>query len=138
MVFTASQSSYANPILDFIDPKKEYFQHRLYRNNCSLSEQGFFVKDLRIISNRSLQDMVLVDNSAASFAFQMENGIPMLPFYDNKNDNELKGLTQFLLSLEFISDVRTVLKEKFKLSELTTLVEPSNLVKQLYNKEELK
>jgi CTD small phosphatase-like protein 2 len=39
------------------------------------------VKDLRII-NRNLSDMVLVDNAAYSYAFQLENGIPILPFYE--------------------------------------------------------
>jgi len=31
IVFTASHQAYADSILDYIDPKRELFQHRLYR-----------------------------------------------------------------------------------------------------------
>lgn len=35
--------------------------------------------------------MILVDNAAYSYAFQLENGIPILPFYEGK-DYELSAL----------------------------------------------
>ena len=41
------------------------------------------MKDLRIIANRSLKDMVIVDNAVYSFAFQLDNGIPIVPFYSD-------------------------------------------------------
>jgi len=31
ILFTASHSSYANVVLDYIDPDRRLFQHRLYR-----------------------------------------------------------------------------------------------------------
>lgn len=40
-----------------------------------------YVKDLRVI-NRSLTDMVLVDNAAYSYAYQMDNGVPIIPYYE--------------------------------------------------------
>jgi CTD small phosphatase-like protein 2 len=45
-----------------------------------------YVKDLRVIGNRNMNDMLLVDNAAYSFGFQLENGLPIIPFYDNKED----------------------------------------------------
>jgi len=36
--------------------------------------------------------LVLVDNAAYSYAWQLDNGIPIVPFYDNKEDRELWGL----------------------------------------------
>lgn len=39
-----------------------------------------FVKDLRVI-NRNLSDMILIDNAAYSYSFQLDNGIPIIPFY---------------------------------------------------------
>jgi CTD small phosphatase-like protein 2 len=30
--------------------------------------------------------MVLVDNAAYSYIFQLDNGIPIIPFYDSKSD----------------------------------------------------
>ena len=57
------------------------------------------MKDLRIIKNRHLKDIILVDNSAYSYGIQVNNGVPILPFYDDKNDTELKDLVQFLTNI---------------------------------------
>lgn len=35
---------------------------------------------------RDLKNVVLVDNAAYSFGFQISNGIPIIPYYDNKSD----------------------------------------------------
>ena len=43
------------------------------------------VKDLRVI-DRLLTDMVLVDNAAYSYIYQMDNGIPILPDYHGNTD----------------------------------------------------
>ena len=55
-------------------------------------KKGHYIKDLRIIKNRNLKDMVIVDNLLTSFGFQLDNGIPILEFKDNENDTELKHL----------------------------------------------
>lgn len=68
IIFTASHACYANVVLDHLDPKKQWIQHRLYRESCVQSAEGFYIKDLRVI-NRDLKDMVLVDNAGYSFAF---------------------------------------------------------------------
>ena len=73
------------------------------------------MKDLRVIANRNLQDMILVDNAAYSFGFQIDNGVPIIPFYENKNDKELKDLIPFLKTLAKVSDVREILKKTFKM-----------------------
>ena len=41
------------------------------------------IKDLRVIKNRMLKDMLVLDNNCLSFAFNINNGVPILPFYDN-------------------------------------------------------
>lgn len=52
-VYTASEKSYANAILDRIDPKQKYFKNRLYRDKCSKavleSDRTVYLKDLRCI-----------------------------------------------------------------------------------------
>ncbi len=53
VIFTASSPSYANVVLDYLDPEKKYISHRLYRQHCTPSK-GFFLKDLRIVTNRPL------------------------------------------------------------------------------------
>ena len=75
-----------------------------------------YLKDLRILGNRDLKDIVLVDNAAYSFGQHVNNGIPIIPFYNNKNDTELRDLTDFILKdLINANDVREVLKNHLKL-----------------------
>jgi len=79
------------------------------------TEEGVYVKDLRVIANRNMQDMILVDNAAYSFGYQIENGIPIVPFYDNKDDLELKHLIPYLKFLSSAKDPREINKITFKL-----------------------
>lgn len=81
VVFTASHQTYADAILNYLDPDNQLIQHRLYRHHCYLTPENYYVKDLRIIANRPLKDMVLIDNSVYSFAYQLSNGVPIVPFY---------------------------------------------------------
>lgn len=53
IIFTASHYSYADAILDELDPEGELFQHRLYRHHCHVLGNELHVKDLRIL-NRNL------------------------------------------------------------------------------------
>ena len=91
----------------------------MYRENCVVTDEGIYIKDLRILGNRSLQDSVLVDNAAYSFGYQVENGIPIAPYYDNKEDQELKHLIPYLKSMLNVRDVRDVNKQTFKLQSYT-------------------
>jgi len=91
------------------------------------------VKDLRII-DRDLENMVLVDNAAYSYAYQIDNGIPILPYYHGRNDFELKALQSYIESM-LLNDMRKVNKKTFKLhlyeeyfSDLEKLVEDLYLV----------
>ena len=114
IVFTASHKCYADVVLNYLDPYKQYIQHRLYRDSCVYTDEGVYVKDLRVIGNRNLQDLILVDNAAYSFGFQIENGIPIIPFYENKTDQELKHLIPFLKRLSTMKDPREIIKKTFK------------------------
>ena len=85
-MFTASSQDYADQVIDIIDPTGSLIQFRLYRQHCYATEDGHFIKDLRVIRNRNLADMLLVDNSVHSFGFQLDNGVPIIPFYDDPTD----------------------------------------------------
>lgn len=67
------------------------------------------------MGNRDLKDVVIVDNAVYSFGYHLENGIPIIPFYFNKNDTELMTLTVYLKSLANVRDVREVNRRVFKL-----------------------
>jgi CTD small phosphatase-like protein 2 len=56
---------------------------------------------------------VLVDNSVYSFAFQLENGIPIVNFYEDPNDEEMLHLTFYLECLRDCDDVRFKNRDAF-------------------------
>ena len=113
MIFTASHSCYANVVLNILDPHNEFITFRLFRDQCLQTNEGIFIKDLRIIANRSLDNMLIVDNATYSFGFQVENGIPIVPFYDNPNDTELLDLMVYLQRLTQEQDVRKINNKLF-------------------------
>ena len=106
VVFTASHQSYADEVLDKLDPKRELIAKRLYRDHCLQTAEGIYIKDLRIIKNRTLKEVVIVDNAVYSFGYQLDNGIPIIPYYDNPKDEELLHLIHYLDCLENSKDMR--------------------------------
>jgi CTD small phosphatase-like protein 2 len=56
-----------------------------------------------------------VDLSLQAFGFQVDNGIPVESWFDDKSDTGLLRLLPFLESLVGVDDVRPVITEKFHL-----------------------
>lgn len=118
VVFTAAEQDYADAILDVLDTEN-LINHRMYRQHCINIDDKYFVKDLRILEDRDIKDIVLVDNSIISMAFNIDNGIPVAPFYRwTKNDEELLFLHSYLDELYHIEDIRDHNREKFKLQDI--------------------
>ena len=92
--------------MNLIDPQGTLIDFRLYREHCFETNEGIFIKDLRVIRNRDLKDVILVDNSVYSFGFQLNNGVPIIPYFNDPNDQELVYLAQYVLSLSLEDDVR--------------------------------
>ena len=103
VVFTASISKYADPLLDLID-KKGYCPYRLFREHCTLINTTF-VKDLQRLG-RDIKNIIIVDNSPVSYALHPENGLPILTWFEDKSDRELYKITPILQFLSSVSDVR--------------------------------
>ena len=149
IIYTASHQAYADTILDYLDPNKSLFSYRLYRNNCfkiKLGDETVYVKDLRIFKGVDLKNIVIIDNSVLSFAFQLENGIPILPFYNNKSDNEMKVLEDYLISISKKEDLRVENSKYIKLQifrkmtnesySSTSEKDTNSLINQSYETEE--
>ena len=96
-IFTAAMKNYADTILDYIDPKNEYFQFRLYRDACIPIQNKLYIKDLRIIKDYDPSNVILMDNSLYSFMNQPSNGMLVNSFYTNHNDNQLINAKSFLI-----------------------------------------
>lgn len=115
IVFTASHKCYADQVMNYLDPTNELIHHRLYRENC-LSTSGIFIKDLRIFINRRQEDIIIVDNSAYCFAYQLEHGIPIISWFDDYNDKELFKLIEYLKILAHAPDICEVNRRTFHLN----------------------
>lgn len=96
-VFTSAERDYAQTIVDYLNEKKGNIRGILSREHCYQTKNGLLIKDLRIIKNRNLSQIVLVDNMVHSFGLQIENGVPILCFTNQKNDKELLGLEKMLI-----------------------------------------
>jgi CTD small phosphatase-like protein 2 len=117
VVFTASCKNYADTILDYLDPDNKYFPHRFYRETCWKTPEGVYIKDLRVFHQWKLEDIILVDNAVYSFGFQLDNGIPIFPYYKGKDDKQLLYLKEYL-KLIANKDLLKDLKKTFKMTEL--------------------
>jgi len=110
VVFTASLSKYADPVLDLLDVNKAVHQ-RLFREGC-VQHQGSFVKDLGRLG-RPLARTCIVDNSPASYLFHPQNAIPIETWFDNPADTELLDLMPFLRELAKADDMRPLIAKKY-------------------------
>jgi Dullard-like phosphatase family protein len=118
-IFTAGNHWYANPILDYLDPKKELIQHRFFRNHCTkIEEYDFYVKDLRIFKGIDLKNILFIDNYVYSFAFQLENGIPVVPFMGDPHDKELIKIIRYLKFVSGSEDMRVHNEKLFQLKKI--------------------
>ena len=76
-----------------------------------------------IILDRDKEKMIIVDNSIVSFAFDLDNGVPINSFMGTEEDDrELLFLFSFLEEIAEVKDVRENIAASFKLSELQSSV----------------
>lgn len=118
IMFTASLQKYADAVMDEIDPTGSLFEYRLYRNNCTqikVENQIYYIKDLRVLKNISLDDIVIIDNSVLSFAFHLDNGIPILSYYRGDDEIEMNSLVKLLDNLADVPQIKTKLRSLMKL-----------------------
>ena len=112
-IFTASVPEYADAVINYLDPENKFIKFRLYRNNCVNVGDLLKVKNLKIFKNIPLKKIVLVDNNMYSFAPQLNNGILINSFINDKNDNELSNVLSYLINYILPSDDVRKVNEQF-------------------------
>ena len=103
VLFTAATASYAEAILELIDPDQEFFSHVLSRKHCLIEEDETLpLKDLSKVEGRSLSKMILLDDATEQIELNEDNAIQICPFGDNMGEDcELEGFA--LLAKEIAS-----------------------------------
>ena len=109
VIFTASISDYANPLLDQLDPMKK-ISHRLFREHCTKTDNGLFIKDLNRLG-RDLKNVIIIDNNPVSFIANKANGLPILTWHSIQSDNELIKLIPLLTYLSNVDDIRPIINK---------------------------
>jgi len=109
VVFTASLATYADAVLDLLDIHK-VVDWRLFRESCS-PVTGTYVKDLGRMG-RPIEDIIIIDNSPHSYAFNPLNAIPVQSWFSDQSDTELLTLVPILerLALPTVRDVKIELQ----------------------------
>eukprot|EP01126_Amoeba_proteus_P013991 TRINITY_DN1603_c0_g1_i19.p1 TRINITY_DN1603_c0_g1~~TRINITY_DN1603_c0_g1_i19.p1 ORF type:complete len:302 (-),score=52.60 TRINITY_DN1603_c0_g1_i19:155-1060(-) len=104
VIFTASLSKYAEPLLDKLDIHK-VIDWRLFRESCTFV-QGTYVKDMCRMG-RDMKRILIIDNSPHAFAFNPESAIPCESWFDDYEDCELYDLIPILTGLaeESVEDI---------------------------------
>ncbi len=73
--------------------------------------------------DREASDIIIVDNSIMSFAFDLDNGVPINSYLGTEEDDkEMLFLYAFLEECATVPDVREKIKESFKLSYLQSTI----------------
>jgi len=96
VVFTASLSKYADPVLDLLDVHK-VIDYRLFREHCTCINDTY-IKDMSIMG-RPIESVFIIDNSPHAYSLQPENAMPCLSWFDDYDDNELLGFIPILQKL---------------------------------------
>lgn len=112
-VYTASTSDYADTIMDVVDPSRTMFCARLSREHC-LPVGQMNIKNMSIFEGK---DVIIVDNLIYSFAFHMDQGIPICAFVDDPMDVELQDLAEILENLPYYESLTALLQDLLGLGE---------------------
>lgn len=113
-LFTSSYSCYCDPIVNNTVPVVT--KSRFYNTSLINSANGL-QKDLSLVStSRMPKSLIMLDNSPLSIVTsQRENVYVVDPFRgDDPDDQELVALIPFLLAVDNLKDVRSILHRRIK------------------------
>ena len=107
VIFTASLSKYAEPLVEILDPEK-LCSYKLFREHCTFMNNAF-VKDLTRLG-RPMNSLLILDNSPVAYMLQPENAMPCVSWYEDMADRELPRTAVLLERIAYEEDVRKVIR----------------------------
>ena len=132
IIFTASYQNYADLAINGIDIDKR-IKYRLYRQH-TMKIGNTVIKDLSKLG-RDLKKIIIIDNCSENYSLQPKNGINLIDFTGNNNDDILLYLKKDLIDLykKNPDDVRPYLKQiqinmNKRANELINLNKNKNLI----------
>ena len=112
LIFTAAKKSYANDILNTLDPNR-HIPYRLTRQNCA-GKGRRLAKDVRILKNRNPKNIIAVDNEPCYWSQESrDNLIPISNFEGHEEGKVLEHLEEYLNMLFEEDDIRVSNRKYF-------------------------
>ena len=98
IIFTEDTQDYGDELINGLEKKNIYFEHRFYRQH-TVKIDNDFIKDLDRIGS-PLETMIIVDDMPQNYRLQKENGIHIKAFWGyDVNDNALEELGKILVNI---------------------------------------
>ena len=116
MINSSQNADQRRLLLTQLKSQQKLFDFRLYRDHCIKSPEGIYIKDLRILKSKDLSQVIIVDNAVYSFGYQLDNGIPIIPYYsqkENPDDEELMHLVYYFNCIAQSDDIRVQNRKAF-------------------------
>ena len=131
-VYTASEATYAEAVVDWLDPARTLIKAVFSREHCLKTEGGVTVKFLPHILGLQMSSLaLLVDNSPQCLALQPDRAIPILPFTYDEEDRELEKLADLLLHAKSTLEPIRFVNEYFCFDQYLLFKTSSELVRHL-------
>ena len=85
----------------------EYIDQQVFsQEDCSLIKEQKYVKDLFLVKNRHLKDILMVDYKCQSFGFNLSNGVFLPHWNGSPEEDVLMGYAEYLTLLAKEDDCR--------------------------------
>ncbi len=110
-MFSSYSAQQTTEALKDLDPRRQHIRSVLGRANCIFRGHDDCIKDLRILQDRDLANVVIIDSRPFAFQGQMTNAIYVPPFTGAEDDRELLPVLEFLLTIKDVPDVRPIVKK---------------------------
>ena len=81
-------------------------------------KKTIYIKDLDIFKFYDLKNVILIDNSSLIYECHIDNLIPIMPYYESDNDNELIILAYYLLSIVSFDDLKEANRKFINMNKL--------------------
>ncbi len=120
ILYSAGSSDYVNEIIHNLHEFRSNFTHILTRDDCyHVQDKEIYLKCARIMKERNIEDIIIVDDSFWVYPNELDNIIPVAPFAVNEfhNDEVLKEILEEILLLLKMEDIRPALRNKYHLSD---------------------
>ena len=119
LLYSSGAPSYIRDIMNTLHEFRANIRHVLSMRDCYRLQEGVFLKSARIVANRSIHNIIVVDAHSWLFPHDLHNifPIPVFRLQHYHNDKELYTACEYILSIINVKDVRTIFKQKFALKE---------------------